>query len=87
MTRGTGRVSSGPLGSGRVGSAYLPNFFGSGRTGSGLKNSGNFGSKPQFKGLFFQIFLKLQSLIAFRDLFSAVSNNIDAKYDTFVSKN
>ena len=48
LTRGSGRVISGPLGSGRVGSACLPNFFGSGRAGSRLRNSGNFGSKPTF---------------------------------------
>ena len=45
LTRGSGRVFNVPLGSGRVGSANLRNFFGSGRAWSGLKNSGNFGSK------------------------------------------
>ena len=48
LTRGSGRVIGGPLGSGRVGSAPLPNFFGSGRAGSGLQISGNFGSKWNF---------------------------------------
>ena len=37
LTRGSGRVIEGPLGSGRVGSACLPNFFGSGRAGSTLE--------------------------------------------------
>ena len=51
---------------------------GSGRAGSGHKNSGNFGSKRKFKGLIFQFFLIIQSVTAFRDLFNAVSNKSNA---------
>ena len=71
LTRGSGRVIELPLGSGRVGSALMPNFFGSGRAGSGLKNSGNFGSKSSFFSPIFQIFLKLVFKTAFIDLFHA----------------
>ena len=45
LTRGSGRVICCPLGSGRVGSTYFNNHFGSGRAGSARKISGNFGSK------------------------------------------
>ena len=45
LTRGSGRVIKVPLGSGRAGSDHLLNDFGSGRAGSALKISGNFGSK------------------------------------------
>ena len=79
LTRGSGRVSSGPLGSGRVGSAYLPNFFGSGRAGSGLKNSGNFGSKLKFQSLIFPFLPKIQAETASSNLFNAVSEVFHTK--------
>ena len=49
----------------------MPNFFGSGRAGSGLKNSGNFGSKSSFFSPIFQNFPKLLFKTAFIDLFHA----------------
>ena len=48
LSRGSGRVLEVSLGSGRVGSGHLPNFFGSGRAGSRLNISGIFGSKWSF---------------------------------------
>ena len=77
LTRGSGRVIEVSVGSGRVGSAHLPNFFGSGRAGSSLKNSGNFGSKPAFCSLIFQNFLKVLVKIGLSDLFhSNLSKNL-----------
>ena len=65
LTRGSGRVISGPLGSGRVGSAPWPNFFGSGQAGSGLQISGNFGPKCKFLSTIFPIFLKTKLQVSF----------------------
>ena len=86
LTRGSGRVSSGPHGSGRVGSGCLSNCFGSGRAGSGLKNSGNFGTKPKFESLIFQIFSRLMAVIASKKRFNAVFNEIDTYKDTLSLK-
>ena len=71
LTRGSGRVIELPLGSGWVGSVHMPNFFGSGRAGSGLKNSGNFRSKTSFFSPILQNFLKLLVKMALTDLFYA----------------
>ena len=74
LTRGSDRVIDLSHGSGRVGSAHMPNFFGSGRAGSGLKISGNFGSKSVFFSPIFQNFLNLLVKIALTDLFHADYN-------------
>ena len=74
LTRGSGWVIELSHGSGRAGSAHMPNFFGSGRAGSGLKISGNFGSKSVFFSPIFQNFLKLLVKIALTDLFHADYN-------------
>ena len=79
LTRGSGRVSSGPLGSGRVGSAYFPNFFGSSRAGSGLKNSGNFGSKLKFQSLIFPFLPKIQAKTTSSDLFNVLFDEFHTK--------
>ena len=66
LSRGSGRVLEVSLGSGRVGSGHLPNFFGSGRAGPGLRISGNFGSKSAFLSFIFQNYwLKLVSVTFF----------------------
>ena len=56
LTRGSGRVFSGPLGSGRVGSASLPTFSGRVGPGQAYRYRVISGQNASFKAQFFNFF-------------------------------